>query len=60
MIKLLRKNRFFYLTYLMLWLATGGLMLLYTKEQLIRWVNFHNSLWADYLCVDVTLYHRDV
>ncbi len=49
MIDLLQKNRFFYLTYLVLWLATGGLMLGYTKEQLIRWVNFHNATWADYL-----------
>lgn len=46
---LLRNNRLFYLTYLVLWLTTGGLMLLYTKEQLIRWVNRHSSLWADYL-----------
>lgn len=48
MIELLRKNRLFYATYLFLILATGVLMLLYTKEQLIRWVNFHNTPWADY------------
>lgn len=45
---LLQKNRLFYGTYLILWLATGGTMLLNTKDQLIRWVNFHNSTWADY------------
>lgn len=49
MTTLLRKNRFFYLAYLILLLATGGLMLGYTKEQLIRWVNVHNATWADYL-----------
>ncbi len=48
MINLFRKNRLFYSTYLILWLLTGGLMLLYTKDQLIRWVNFHNSTWGDY------------
>ncbi len=46
---LLQKNRLFYIIYVVLLLATGGLMLLYTKDQLIRWVNFHNSPTADSL-----------
>jgi membrane-associated phospholipid phosphatase len=46
---LLRQNRAFFLTYLGLLLIVGGLMLAYTKEQLIRSVNEHNSPLADAL-----------
>lgn len=46
---LLRQNRTFFLTYLLLLLIVGGLMLAYTKEQLIRFVNEHNSPLGDAL-----------
>lgn len=46
---LLRHNRSFFLTYLLLLLTVGGLMLTYTKEQLIRFVNEHNSPLGDAL-----------
>lgn len=46
---LIRTNRTFFLTYLLLLLAVGTLMLLYTKEQLIRFVNEHNSPIGDQL-----------
>ncbi|MEZ0485747.1 phosphatase PAP2 family protein [Fibrella aquatica] len=46
---LFRANRFFFLTYLLLFFTVGTLMLLYTKEQLIRFVNEHNSLIGDAL-----------
>ena len=44
---LIRQNRVFFITYLILLLVVGGLMLAYTKEQLIRFVNDHNSLTGD-------------
>ncbi|MEZ0608765.1 phosphatase PAP2 family protein [Fibrella sp. WM1] len=44
---LFRRNRAFFITYLLLWLTVGGLMLAYTKEQLIRFVNAHNTPVAD-------------
>ena len=46
---LFRANRILFVTYLTLLLAVGLLMLLYTKEQLIRFVNEHNSLLGDAL-----------
>ncbi|MBC8155456.1 MAG: phosphatase PAP2 family protein [Bacteroidetes bacterium] len=45
---LFRTNRLFYVTYLIVLLATGGFMVLYSKDQLIRWVNTYNSVGADY------------
>jgi membrane-associated phospholipid phosphatase len=45
----LRQNRAFFVTYLLLLLAVGGLLLAYTKEQLMRFVNDHNSPLADAL-----------
>jgi membrane-associated phospholipid phosphatase len=46
---LIRQNRVFFITYLLLLLVVGGLMLVYTKEQLIRFVNDYNSLPGDAL-----------
>ncbi len=46
---LFRANRLFFITYLLLFLIVGTLMLLYTKEQLIRFVNEHNSPMGDAL-----------
>ncbi|WP_375443684.1 phosphatase PAP2 family protein [uncultured Fibrella sp.] len=46
---LFRTNRVFFLTYLALLFAVGTLMLLYTKEQLIRFINEHNSPIGDAL-----------
>lgn len=46
---LFRTNRVFFITYLLLLLIVATLMLLYTKEQLIRFVNDHNSPPGDAL-----------
>lgn len=46
---LIRQNRVFFITYLILMIVVGGLMLAYTKEQLIRFVNDHNSPPGDAL-----------
>ncbi|MBO0937994.1 phosphatase PAP2 family protein [Fibrella sp. HMF5335] len=46
---LIRQNRVFFITYLLLLLVVGGLMLTYTKEQLIRFVNDFNSPPGDAL-----------
>ncbi|RYF68888.1 MAG: phosphatase PAP2 family protein [Cytophagaceae bacterium] len=46
---LFRANRVFFITYLLVILSVGTLMLLYTKEQLIRFVNDHNSSIGDIL-----------
>lgn len=55
---LLKKNRVFYLTFLLIWLVTGTLMLLYTKGQLIHWVNDHYNVWTD-LFFDYATYLGD-
>ncbi|GAA4463793.1 phosphatase PAP2 family protein [Nibrella saemangeumensis] len=47
MIDLFRKNRAFFLTYLVALVGVGILQLIYTKEELIRWVNSYNAPWAD-------------
>lgn len=47
MIDLIRKNRAFFLTYLVALVVVGILQLIYTKEELIRWVNSYNASWAD-------------
>ncbi len=49
MLDMLRRNRLFFLTCGLLWLSVGGLQIAFTKEQLIRWVNAHNTLRADEL-----------
>ena len=54
MIKLLRQNKLFFGAYLLILLIVGLLQLLYTKEQLIRWVNEHNSAAADLFFKNVT------
>ena len=46
---LLRANRLFFITNLLLLLTVGTFMLLYTKEQLIRFVNEHNTPIGDTL-----------
>lgn len=54
MIDLLRKNRFFFIPYGLLFVAVGILQLIYTQEQLIRWVNAHNTTEADYFFQNAT------
>lgn len=54
MIKLLRKNSLFFSVYLLLFIIVGLLQLIYTKEQLIRWVNEHNSPAADVFFENIT------
>lgn len=46
---LLGRNRAFFITYLLLLLVVGGLMLAYTKEQLMHFINDHNNPLADLL-----------
>ena len=46
---LIWQNRVFFITYVLLLLVVGGLMLTYTKEQLIRFVNDYNSPPGDAL-----------
>ncbi|MBO0931172.1 phosphatase PAP2 family protein [Fibrella aquatilis] len=46
---LIRQNRVLFSVYLVLLVVVGGLMLAYTKEQLIRFVNDHNSPPGDAL-----------
>jgi len=54
MIKLLRQNRLFFSLYLVLFITVGALQLIYTKDQLMRWVNSHNSPSADFLFQNIT------
>jgi membrane-associated phospholipid phosphatase len=54
MIALLRENRSFFLTYAGLFLAVGGLQLTFSQEELIRWVNAHNTPAADFFFQNVT------
>lgn len=54
MITLLRQHRSFFIPYLLLFLAVGIIQLIYTQEELIRWVNAHNSAEADYFFQYVT------
>ncbi len=46
---MVRANRLFFVTYLLLLLTVGTLMALYSKEQLIRFVNEHNNPVGDTL-----------
>ncbi|GAB3892105.1 phosphatase PAP2 family protein [Spirosoma agri] len=50
----LRKNRSFFLPYLVALIVLGALQWLYTQEQLMQWVNSRNSLIADNLFPYVT------
>ncbi|GAA4420375.1 phosphatase PAP2 family protein [Nibrella viscosa] len=54
MIELIRKNRAFFWTYLVALVVVGILQLIYTKEELIRWVNTYNTSWADVFFDNVT------
>lgn len=54
MMQLLRHNRSYFISYAVLFLAVGILQLLYTQEQLIRWVNAHNTPEADFLFQNFT------
>lgn len=54
LLNLLRKNRFFFLPYLLLLVLGGVGQWLYTQEQLMQWVNVRNSLWADQLFPYIT------
>ncbi|MVM30721.1 phosphatase PAP2 family protein [Spirosoma sp. HMF4905] len=50
----LRKNRFFFLAYLLVLIMVGLLQVAYTQEQLMQWVNVRNSLLADQLFPYIT------
>ena len=54
MIDLLRQNRFFFIPYVLLFMAVGVLQLIYSQEELIRWVNAHNTTEADYFFQNTT------
>lgn len=54
MIDLLRKNRFFFIPYALLWVAVGILQLIFSQEELIRWVNDHNTTEADFFFQNAT------
>ena len=54
MIDLLRQNRFFFIPYVLLFMAMGVLQLIYSQEELIRWVNAHNTTEADYFFQNTT------
>lgn len=53
-LELLRKNRFFFLPYLLLLILVATGQVLYTQEQLMQWVNFRNSPLADQLFPYIT------
>lgn len=52
--ELLRKNRVFFLPYLLALAGVGVLQMLYTQEQLMQWVNIRNSPFADTLFPYIT------
>lgn len=54
MIKLLRQNKLFFGAYLLLFIIVGLLQLLYTKEELMRWINGHNNTAADLFFENIT------
>jgi membrane-associated phospholipid phosphatase len=49
MLDILRRNRLFFACCGLFWLVLGGLLAVFTKTQLIHWVNDHNAPWADEL-----------
>ncbi|UFH56224.1 phosphatase PAP2 family protein [Spirosoma sp. KNUC1025] len=53
-LELLRKNRFFFIPYVLALIIVGILQFVYTQEQLMQWVNFRNSLLADTLFPYIT------
>jgi membrane-associated phospholipid phosphatase len=53
-IELLRQNRFFFIPYALLFVAVGLLQLLFSQEELIRWVNAHNTAEADFFFQNAT------
>ncbi len=54
MIELLRQNRFFFIPYALLFLGVGVLQLIFSQEELIRWVNAHNTAEADFFFQNAT------
>ena len=54
LLKLLRKNHFFFLPYVIALIVVGVLQFLYTQEQLMQWVNFRNGSIADLLFPYIT------
>ncbi|WP_420147586.1 phosphatase PAP2 family protein [Spirosoma sp.] len=54
LLHLLRRNRFFFLPYVLALVAVGILQFLYTQEQLMQWINFRNTPLADLLFPYVT------
>ena len=54
LLDLLRKNRFYFVLYLLALVVVGGLQLLYSQEQLMQWVNVRNNQFGDYLFPYIT------
>ena len=54
LLDLLRKNRFFFLPYLLALAVVGVLQWVFTQEQLMQWINIRNSLLADQLFPYIT------
>ena len=54
MIKLLRQNILFFSLYGLLLSVVGVLQLLYTKDELMQWINARNSPEADFLFQNIT------
>lgn len=52
--ELLRKNRFFFIPYVLALIVVGVLQLIYTQEQLMQWINFRNDPVADVLFPYIT------
>ena len=52
--ELLRKNRLFFLGYVILLAVIGTLQVVFTQEQLMRWINVRNGLLADALFPYIT------
>ncbi|GAB4040748.1 phosphatase PAP2 family protein [Spirosoma jeollabukense] len=54
MLELLRKNRFFFLPYVLILVVVATLQIKYTQGELMLWVNRRNSLVADLIFPYVT------
>jgi len=54
MTRLLIANRYFFLPYLILFLTVSVLMLFYTKDDMMHWVNGHYNEAADFFFSNIT------
>ncbi|GAB2604889.1 phosphatase PAP2 family protein [Spirosoma areae] len=52
--ELLRKNRVFFLLYLLVLVVVGALQQVHTQEQLMQWVNIRNNSFADQMFPYIT------